>query len=410
MKKVILTISIMLCAIMGAWISAQETDSEKGHFVVGARAGIDIFNMRYSSDDVNDIYRHHYGVREQLGVFAEYDYLWKGLAIRADLLYSPRGVRLTWQDINYRLRSYYFDIRIPVTYTFLRDKMIQPYVMFAPNVNFVLGGNSRYSTEHRYYLTELSKANYRPVDFSLFFGAGVKAPIPIGKQTFYIGGEFGYNLGLCNTFSKMELDNTANAINLPMYEVEGTRKNGGFEVALTFAWRIPHKDNTPVVKEEPAPAPEPIPEPVVEEKPQSDSIIEYKAKDCYSIEEMQAFITLKMPIEDKRICMFDLKFEFASAVLKKESESQLDKFVELYRQFPDMKLQINGHTDNVGSEEYNQKLSEDRAQSVYDYFIKKGIPASNMSTKGYGLRYPIDTNETEEGRAKNRRVEVDIQM
>ena len=117
-----------------------------------------------------------------------------------------------------------------------------------------------------------------------------------------------------------------------------------------------------------------------------------------------------MPIEDKRICMFDLKFEFASAVLKKESESQLDKFVELYRQFPDMKLQINGHTDNVGSEEYNQKLSEDRAQSVYDYFIKKGIPASNMSTKGYGLRYPIDTNETEEGRAINRRVEVDIQM
>ena len=125
---------------------------------------------------------------------------------------------------------------------------------------------------------------------------------------------------------------------------------------------------------------------------------------------MKAFITLNMPIDDKRICMFDLKFEFASAVLKKESESQLDKFVELYQSFPNMQLQITGHTDNVGSEEYNQKLSEERAQSVYDYFLKKGIPSSKMTVKGFGLKYPIATNETEEGRAKNRRVEVDIQM
>ena len=148
-------------------------------------------------------------------------------------------------------------------------------------------------------------------------------------------------------------------------------------------------------------------EPVIEE-PKNDNLIEYTPKECYSIEEIQAFITLKMSIDDKRICMFDMKFEFASSVLKKESEKQLDKFVEMYRKSPTMKLLINGHTDNVGSDEYNQKLSEDRAKSVYDYFLKHGIPADKMSVKGFGSKYPIDTNETEEGRAKNRRVEVDI--
>lgn len=408
MKKVILTISIICCTLMGAWVSAQETDSDKGHFVVGARAGIDIFNMRYSSSDL-DIYRHHYGVREQLGVFAGYDYIWKGLATRVDLLYSPRGVRLTWRDINYKLRSYYFDIRIPITYTFLRDKMIQPYVVLAPNVNFVLGGNISYYSAYNYSYTKFSKANFRPVDFSLYFGAGVKVPIEAGNQKLYVGGEFGYNLGFVNTFSGMELANIAQALNLPMYDVNGTRKNGGFELALTVAWQIPNKDHTPVVKEEPVPVPAPEPEPVVEE-PKPENVIEYKAKECYSVEEMKAFMTLNMPIDDKRICMFDMKFEFASAVLKKESEKQLDKFVELYQNFPNMKLQINGHTDNVGSEEYNQKLSEDRARSVYEYFLKKGIPASSMTTRGFGLKYPIDTNETDEGRAKNRRVEVDIQM
>ena len=407
MKKIFFIISLaVLC--LGMRVSAQEQTKEERHLVVGARAGIDIFDMRYSSDDLS-IYRHHYGVREQVGVFAGYEYLWKGLSVRMDLLYSPRGVRLTWQDINYKLRSYYFDIRIPITYTFLRDKKIQPYLMVAPNVNFVLGGNISYLSATNFSYTKFSKANFRPVDFSMFFGAGVKAPIAIGRYTFYVGGEFGYNLGFVNTFSGMELANIAHALNLPMYDVNGTRKNGGFELAVTFAWQIPNKDHTPVVKEEPVPAPAPEPEPVVEE-PKPENVIEYKAKECYSVEEMKAFMTLNMPIDDKRICMFDMKFEFASAVLKKESEKQLDKFVELYQNFPNMKLQINGHTDNVGSEEYNQKLSEDRARSVYEYFLKKGIPASSMTTRGFGLKYPIDTNETDEGRAKNRRVEVDIQM
>ena len=405
MKKIIV---IFILAVSFLSVYAQETESSERSFVIGARAGIGIFDMRYSSDDVS-IYRHHYGVREQIGLFAEYDYLWKGFSVGLDFLYSPRGVNLTWQDIDYRLRSYYLDLRIPISYTFLRDKIIQPYVVVAPSVNFVVGGHVNYSSFYTNASVDFSKANFRPVDFSMFFGAGVKAPIAIGNQTLYVGGEFGYNLGFCNTFSNMELDNIANAVNLPMYEVNGTRKNGGFEIAAKVSWVIPHKKPTPI-DETPIPIVQPVVMDTVKEEPKADSLVEYQAKECYSIEEMKAFITLNVPIDDKRICMFDLKFEFASAVLKKESEKQLDKFVELYQNFPSMQLQINGHTDNIGSEEYNQKLSEDRANSVYKYFLKKGIPASKMTIKGFGFKYPIDTNDTEEGRAKNRRVEVDIKM
>lgn len=405
MKKIIV---IFILAVSFLSVYAQETESSERSFVIGARAGIGIFDMRYSSDDVS-IYRHHYGVREQIGLFAEYDYLWKGFSVGLDFLYSPRGVNLTWQDIDYRLRSYYLDLRIPISYTFLRDKIIQPYVVVAPSVNFVAGGHVNYSSFYTNASVDFSKANFRPVDFSMFFGAGVKAPIAVGNQTLYVGGEFGYNLGFCNTFSNMELDNIANAVNLPMYEVNGTRKNGGFEIAAKVSWVIPHKKPTPI-DETPIPIVQPVVMDTVKEEPKADSLVEYQAKECYSIEEMKAFITLNVPIDDKRICMFDLKFEFASAVLKKESEKQLDKFVELYQNFPSMQLQINGHTDNIGSEEYNQKLSEDRANSVYKYFLKKGIPASKMAIKGFGFKYPIDTNDTEEGRAKNRRVEVDIKM
>jgi OOP family OmpA-OmpF porin len=73
-----------------------------------------------------------------------------------------------------------------------------------------------------------------------------------------------------------------------------------------------------------------------------------------------------------------------------------------------MKVRIAGHTDNIGSEEYNQRLSEARAKAVYEYLISRGISADRLSYIGYGESRPIDTNETSEGRQNNRRVELEI--
>jgi outer membrane protein OmpA-like peptidoglycan-associated protein len=71
-------------------------------------------------------------------------------------------------------------------------------------------------------------------------------------------------------------------------------------------------------------------------------------------------------------------------------------------------VEIGGHTDNTGSAEYNQKLSEQRAQTVVDYLVEKGIDSKKLKSAGYGHLKPVTENNTEEGRAKNRRTELKI--
>ncbi len=101
-------------------------------------------------------------------------------------------------------------------------------------------------------------------------------------------------------------------------------------------------------------------------------------------------------------------FETNSSYVKQESYVQLDKLAALLKASPDMKVRVLGHTDFVASDTYNMWLSERRARHVADYLIRKGVPASRVEAKGYGKRTPIADNNTEEGRALNRRVEIDV--
>ena len=73
---------------------------------------------------------------------------------------------------------------------------------------------------------------------------------------------------------------------------------------------------------------------------------------------------------------------------------------------PDLKVQVEGYTDNVGSQSYNQKLSEQRANTVDSFLVSQGIPAQNVSAVGYGLSNPVADNSTDAGRKENRRVDV----
>ncbi len=101
-------------------------------------------------------------------------------------------------------------------------------------------------------------------------------------------------------------------------------------------------------------------------------------------------------------------FEFGSAKLKPESYHVLDQWVKILKENPNMIIEVAGHTDSIGSDEYNLKLSRARAKAVRDYFIKKGIEPSRIYARGYGERQPIADNGTPEGRALNRRVEIRI--
>ena len=82
--------------------------------------------------------------------------------------------------------------------------------------------------------------------------------------------------------------------------------------------------------------------------------------------------------------------------------------IEVLTENPSLRLEIGGHTDNVGTAAYNLKLSQDRAKSVYDFLIFKGINEKRLTYKGYGLTEPVESNDTETGRARNRRTEVKI--
>ncbi len=112
------------------------------------------------------------------------------------------------------------------------------------------------------------------------------------------------------------------------------------------------------------------------------------------------------PVElGKAYRMKDIYYETNSAELTAESKKVLDEFIEFLSENPNIKVKIQGHTDNIGSDASNLILSENRARSVYDYLISKGIASHRLSYKGFGKSQPIDTNETEAGRAMNRRTE-----
>ena len=100
-------------------------------------------------------------------------------------------------------------------------------------------------------------------------------------------------------------------------------------------------------------------------------------------------------------------FDFDKVELKPESYVELDKLAD-YLRTNKIRIEIGGHTDDQGSDDYNDRLSENRAKSVYDYLVNKGIPADRLQYKGYGKRVPIADNATDEGRAINRRTEFKI--
>ena len=109
-----------------------------------------------------------------------------------------------------------------------------------------------------------------------------------------------------------------------------------------------------------------------------------------------------------RFRLNQIYFEFNSSELLTISNIQLDSLYNILSEKPSLRIEIRGHTDNIGSEGYNKKLSVERAASVYNYLLEKGIPKTRMKYRGFGPNVPVADNSTEEGRELNRRVEIFI--
>ena len=114
------------------------------------------------------------------------------------------------------------------------------------------------------------------------------------------------------------------------------------------------------------------------------------------------------PVPKKIIILRGVSFGFDSAKLTPESRAILNKHVAVLEEEQDVRVEIAGHTDSSGPEDYNKGLSERRAKSVMGYLISKGVPPENLTAVGYGESGPIASNITRRGREANRRVEFRI--
>jgi outer membrane protein OmpA-like peptidoglycan-associated protein len=119
---------------------------------------------------------------------------------------------------------------------------------------------------------------------------------------------------------------------------------------------------------------------------------------------------LLVPIEiGQKVVLNNIFFEYGKYELLEESFAELERVKQFMLEYPNIKISIEGHTDNIGSLSYNMQLSQNRAKAVRDWLVGNGVEASRIKYKGYGPKKPIATNSTEEGRSRNRRVEFEIE-
>ena len=418
------------------------------HFVrfprnmIGIRGGVNFSDMHYSYNRINQYYSHFLQTQGMGGIFGYFQLGKSHFALRPEISFVGRADSLEWKDVQYRLKTRYVDFRLPLTYNIrFHDSHVSPYLMVVPQLNMAYGGKATYHAEDfpKGVEAPVTSADINPFDASVMVGGGLDFLIPTQGIPVVFSIEAGYNIGLCNTFAPREIRNNpdvapdnrsviANAF--PRAELyRETRKNRGIEVALRLAlplddsWKgsrrkkdtpaititdtvfmpdtvyVRHSDTTIHVQTDTVYILKPI---------TGGENSEYVRKDCYSFGEMYAFVKLGMDISDKRMCLFNINFDFDSYRLRKESFPHLDEVAMMMNAYPEMRIKIMGHTDSLGSNQYNETLSLNRAKSVKRYLNAKGIALDRMETAGFGEKYPIETNSTDQGRFHNRRVEIEI--
>jgi len=124
------------------------------------------------------------------------------------------------------------------------------------------------------------------------------------------------------------------------------------------------------------------------------------------LQQLNLILETRETVRGLVVNMSDVLFDSGKYTLKPLARERLAKIAGVILPHPGLKLEVEGHTDSVGSEEFNQRLSEQRAASVRDYLVAQGIPMNSMTARGFGKTQPLMSNDTAEGRRRNRRVEL----
>lgn len=366
-----------------------------------------IFFQKYIDEE------KHFSVRP------EFAFLNRGGGIK-NIMKNKEGYYLSEgiKDILYGVKGHYVDVRVPLMYHFMdKGNLLRPYAYLAPVFGFNSGGYVE--SETRYFLPskgngytstgmhlDASKANMKPFYFAFALGIGANYTLNIGGNPVQVGAEIMSEFGLTNTYGK-----DADALyKYPVVgnssttaDVKGSRKYNGLEFKLTVG--VPFsvfrdKDYAPCQPEK---------EIVYVEKIVEKEVYAEPDRGCYSLEEINDMMIRGESVIGKTICAIDdaINFEFDKSVIKPSSYEYLNRLAETLKR-TNAKIMVKGHTDNMGSEEYNLNLSKERAMSVMNYLIDRGVRRENLSYNYYGMSQPIADNNTEAGRRMNRRVEFEI--
>ena len=338
------------------------------------------------------------------GLFAEFELgRTRMFSIRPEILLLSRGTKI--EDIkyvkgtgtgqlDYNLKASYFDLRVPLMVNFGHPGGVRPYIFLSPILGLVSGGEIKAEDAVTTYSVDVSKANMASMYFAVAPGAGIK--IPAGPVE--LGIEASYELGLTDTYGSKEKDGKALAtLFFPTYDIQGTRKFSGLEL-------MAHVSGPLSVFKTGAPKRTVI---HMDRKPTSSGVT-IRHKPCYDLDEILSFIAKGESVDGMTICAIDqINFEYGKSTLTRSSREYIDKIISLMKR-TGMSVEIKGHTDSKGSDELNMDLSRRRAEAVYNYMISKGVKANKLSYSYYGESRPIESNDTEEGRRINRRVEFEI--
>jgi len=170
-------------------------------------------------------------------------------------------------------------------------------------------------------------------------------------------------------------------------------------VALAFAAGCATEPAKPEPKPAPPPAPKPAPPPAPKPAPPAPAPAPEKPKPAPE---------KPKPVAEKVTFAADVLFDFDKAVIKPEGKSKLDDISNKVRGINLEVVIAIGHADSIGSDAYNQRLSVRRSESVKAYLVSKGIEPNRVYTEGKGEKQPVADNKTRDGRAKNRRVEIEV--
>ncbi len=435
MKRTSIFLAAMLMVLnmtaQGVELEWVSTPKHSVGLYVGGR--VNDMSLSYAAYDK---YEHSMMIGPSAGLF--YRHRIKGLLyLRTDVAYAVRGMDMKWCDVHYDMWVPYLDFRPMLHLSLCRPWWeVVPYVALGVDCSFTLPGKINFESNSVAATSmALNKSNIKPFDFALRAGVGTDIHFEAFERDFFVTVEAGVDFALMNNFSSAELEGEAQAINPEMGNTQnfGTRKNRGVELTVGLGIPLVKKRILPSgkgymgtgfsledylaqkdsVDEEETEPMDTVAEPEthetvwVKEAPYRRAQ-DYEYKECYTLEEILNMVARGKEVCDLRICLFDIKFAFDSYELTMGSKQKLNRIVKLLKDYPQYNLHVGGHTDSIGSDAYNDRLSLNRASSVVNYLVDKGIEASRLSYEGFGERYPLESNATERGRYINRRVEFEL--